>query len=338
MFPVLFEIPGIGWPIYSYGVMLGISIIAGWYLTLGLAERDGLPRRLMGSCYFWGIAVALAGARVLYLITNPDEFNDIGDFFRFREGGLVAYGGFLGGLLGSYAYCRVKKINIWAWADATAAPIALGLAITRLGCFLYGCCYGRRVTDDDPGWLHSIAMRFPNWSERFPDLAEHNLNGAPAFSHHVAHLGLERTAEMSYAIAPTQLMASINGFVAVAIILLVLRPRRTFRGLLFFGFCIYYGLARFFFEIVRDDTQRGTIGPDAFGWYGGFEGRLTTSQVIAIVTVLASIGGIIYFWYRSRKDPERAMSLGEGVKPQKDEEKDQPKRPRRSPSKRKKKK
>src|SRR5690349_20553835 len=28
-------------PIYSYGVMLGLSLVVGWYLTLTLSERDG---------------------------------------------------------------------------------------------------------------------------------------------------------------------------------------------------------------------------------------------------------------------------------------------------------
>src|SRR6266481_3493812 len=30
-------------PIHGYGVMLGLSLVVGWYLTLGLAERDRLP-------------------------------------------------------------------------------------------------------------------------------------------------------------------------------------------------------------------------------------------------------------------------------------------------------
>src|SRR5208283_4420784 len=38
-------------PIYSYGVMLGTSIVVGWYLTLTLAERDGLPKETMANCY-----------------------------------------------------------------------------------------------------------------------------------------------------------------------------------------------------------------------------------------------------------------------------------------------
>ena len=39
--PVLFYIPP-GLPIYSYGVMLGLSLVVGWYITLGLCEKDGL--------------------------------------------------------------------------------------------------------------------------------------------------------------------------------------------------------------------------------------------------------------------------------------------------------
>src|SRR5262245_49394392 len=38
-------------PIYSYGVMLGLSLVVGWYLTLTLASRDGLPKETMANCY-----------------------------------------------------------------------------------------------------------------------------------------------------------------------------------------------------------------------------------------------------------------------------------------------
>src|SRR5512139_848240 len=58
-------------PIYSYGVMLGISLIVGWYLTLGLAERDGLPREMLANCYVITALAALLGARLLFVATNP---------------------------------------------------------------------------------------------------------------------------------------------------------------------------------------------------------------------------------------------------------------------------
>src|SRR5205823_6606046 len=61
-------------PIYSYGVMLGMSLIVGWYITLPLAKRDGLPAETMANCYVVTALAALVGSRILYVLTNPTEF------------------------------------------------------------------------------------------------------------------------------------------------------------------------------------------------------------------------------------------------------------------------
>jgi phosphatidylglycerol:prolipoprotein diacylglycerol transferase len=87
-------------PIHSYGVMLGLSLVVGWYLTLGLAEKDGLPKETLANCYVVTALSAVFMARVLYFVTNPGEFKSILEFFALWRGGLVAYGGFIGGLLG----------------------------------------------------------------------------------------------------------------------------------------------------------------------------------------------------------------------------------------------
>src|SRR5580693_871913 len=52
---VTYEAPNV--PIYAYGVMLGSSLVVGWYLTLSLAEKDGLPKETMANCY---VTTALA--------------------------------------------------------------------------------------------------------------------------------------------------------------------------------------------------------------------------------------------------------------------------------------
>jgi len=68
---VNYEAPNV--PIYAYGVMLGMSLVVGWYLTLPLAEKDGLPRETMANCYVVTALAAIAGSRVLYIATNPEE-------------------------------------------------------------------------------------------------------------------------------------------------------------------------------------------------------------------------------------------------------------------------
>src|SRR5271163_1524057 len=99
---VTYQAPSL--PIYAYGVMLGLSLVVGWYLTLPLAERDGLPRETMANCYVVTALCALAGSRLLYVATNQDEFQTLSDVFALRSGGLVAYGGFMGGFAGSWLF------------------------------------------------------------------------------------------------------------------------------------------------------------------------------------------------------------------------------------------
>ena len=58
-------------PIYSYGVMLGLSLVVGWYLTLTLAERDGLPKEVMANCYVVTAIAAIAAASSTWLTACP---------------------------------------------------------------------------------------------------------------------------------------------------------------------------------------------------------------------------------------------------------------------------
>ncbi|MEO8876829.1 MAG: prolipoprotein diacylglyceryl transferase family protein, partial [Polyangiaceae bacterium] len=157
-------------PIYSYGVMLGLSLVVGWYLTLGLAERDGLPKETMANCYVFTAVAAIIGSRVLYILTNLSEFDDptthafdLASIFALRRGGLVAYGGFIGGLLGSWAFLSRHKIRLLPWADVAVPSLASGLFITRIGCYLFGCDFGRRLSPTAPGWLQKLGT-FPHWT------------------------------------------------------------------------------------------------------------------------------------------------------------------------------
>ena len=54
MHPILFHIPvgAEGLPMYSYGVMLGVSLVVGWHLTLGLAERNRDPQNRSHAIFF----------------------------------------------------------------------------------------------------------------------------------------------------------------------------------------------------------------------------------------------------------------------------------------------
>lgn len=249
-------------PIYSYGVMLGLSLVVGWYLTLTLAERDGLPKETMANCYVITALAAIFGSRLLYVVTNPDEFKELSDFFALRRGGLVAYGGFLGGYVGSWLYLRAHKIRLMPWADVAVPSLASGLLITRIGCYLFGCDFGKRLSENAPSALKKLGT-FPHWSQGTLEGSE----GAPAFARHLDIVGRHSPAgdELmklghSYPVHPTQIYESLVGL-GLLTLLLWQRKHQRFRGQIFFLFAFGYGYLRFLIEILRDDSERGEFGP-----------------------------------------------------------------------------
>jgi len=256
-------------PIFSYGVMLGTSMVVGWFLALRLAKQDGIPAEQAGAIYMWTAVWAIVGARVLYVITEWNEFSNPLDIFLLNKGGLVAYGGLIGGFLASWYGCHKRKIHLLRWADVSAPSVVLGTAITRVGCLLYGCDYGRR---SDLPW----AIRFP------PE--------APAWQDHVAHFGLDKTSPLSYPVHPTQIYETLAG-ISIFALLMYLRRVRKFSGLVFVVWVMGYGILRSIIEIYRGDSDRGTVGP------------LSTSQFIGALSLVAS--GLLLFslFKRYKADP-----------------------------------
>jgi len=269
MHPILLRLPG-GIPIYSYGVMLGLSIVLGSFISRGLAEkRDGFDPSLTGWLYATTIGSALFGARLLYVLTNLDRFDQLGEFFKLTDGGLVAYGGFLGGFFGSWAYCKYHRLSILAWGDAATPSMSSGLFLTRLGCLMYGCDYGQ-------------PSNVP-WAITFPP-------GSPCYNHQRMDGLLPEHALSSLPVHPTQLYESAVGLILFAFLMWVW-SRRKRRGEVMIAFTLGYGVLRFLLEILRGDDQRGGAG------------GLSTSQIIAIVTAAAAA----VLWVRLRSMPAPAV-------------------------------
>jgi len=262
MRPTLFTLP-FGLPIYGYGAMLCLSVVVGRWLALRLAERDGLDPTLMNRACGWALGGALLGARLLYVVTNPGGFDSLTDVFAWWKGGVVAYGGFLGGFVATLIFCRLHGVRMLTWVDAVAPALGAGLMLTRIGCFLGGCDFG-------------IPWNGP-WAVQFPA-------NSPAFNQQVLQGLLPATATASLAVHPTQLYESLVGLVLFATVMAV-RRRRTFAGQAFMTFVLGYAVLRSLVELARADLDRGAIGP------------VSTSQLIATATFVSAAVA----WYVLRK-------------------------------------
>lgn len=298
MHPVLFSIPT-PWgaiPIYSYGVMLGSSLLLAWYFIMYMGKRiEGFNRELLASCFTWTAVGAIAGARLLYVFTNIDSFDSFASWFDLRSGGLVAYGGFLGGFLTAWAFWRTKKIPLLPFADLAAPTLAAGLMLTRVGCYLYGCDYGEPLGDDAPGFLQS-AGTFPKWdTEAYPAFAcDQTITGSPAYEHHLSEGLIAEDAQSSLAVHPTQIYESLAGLALFGFSVWLLLHRK-FRGQVIVTVGGLYGLWRFFIEYLRDDPERGF----AFGF--------STSQLISLALVPICI--LAYVQLKKRAEEQGDVEL-----------------------------
>ncbi|HZF48408.1 MAG TPA: prolipoprotein diacylglyceryl transferase family protein [Polyangiaceae bacterium] len=291
-------------PIYSYGVMLGLSLVVGWYLTLGLAERDGLPKETMANNYVITAITAVVGSRILYIVTNLHEFDSFGSMFAMRRGGLVAYGGFLGGFVGSYFFLRRHRIPLLPWADVAVPSLASGLMITRVGCYLFGCDFGQPLAATAPDFLKKLGS-FPHWPEGTLD---NNARGAPAWVHHHNQNLIPDDAPYSLPVHPTQIYESLVG-AGLLVLLLVARGRQKFRGQIFLLFTFAYGVCRYLLEVLRDDTERGSIPPAlpehvliplgltllAVGYVVGFSKMIENPTIQKVTQVLAFVPPVVLY-------------------------------------------
>jgi prolipoprotein diacylglyceryltransferase len=142
-----------GVPVYAYGAMLFVAFIVCVWFTHRLALKRGysLPREKLQDMGILLFVVGLAGARLTYMW----QFNvPWQKFFRIWEGGIVLYGGIIGGAIAFILFHRfvLRKFNVtlWQMGDLAAPGVALGIAIGRVGCLLNGCCWGNPAPFDAP--------------------------------------------------------------------------------------------------------------------------------------------------------------------------------------------
>jgi len=144
LLPILVELGPL--KVHAYGAALAISFLIGSIWVTRRARPFGYRDDHLMELFWWILISALVGSRIYYAIQHHSDFDDnfLG-IFRIWGGGLTQYGGVIGALVVGGLYIRSRG---WVWqeiVDLIAPTLALGEAITRIGCFLNGCCFGRET-------------------------------------------------------------------------------------------------------------------------------------------------------------------------------------------------
>jgi len=146
----------LGLPIRGYGVLVLIGLLSGIGITIHRGRSLGISPDLIISLGFWMMLGGVLGARIFYVLQKWDEFSDkaLGDrllaIVKLTEGGLVIYGGMIGGIIAAIVFCYRHRQPIRAMGDLVAPAFLIGLAFGRIGCLMNGCCFGGICTENLP--------------------------------------------------------------------------------------------------------------------------------------------------------------------------------------------
>ncbi|MFP6656017.1 MAG: prolipoprotein diacylglyceryl transferase [Myxococcota bacterium] len=155
MYPELFTIPFIDWPISSFGAAMAVAFMVGYGIGLPRMTEEGLDPDDGANMLIWIMIGGVLGAKLYYAtdfsLRGETEFWSA----LLSRAGMVFYGGLIGGAIAGYAGCRFYKISPKLFANAIAIPLAVGQGIGRIGCLLVGDDYGHAT---DLPW----GIAFPN--------------------------------------------------------------------------------------------------------------------------------------------------------------------------------
>jgi phosphatidylglycerol:prolipoprotein diacylglycerol transferase len=182
MHPTLFEIPlgptrvplfgHVLWlgslEVAAFGALFAAAVALGGVVTLRLGERAGLGREPLVAVLAAALFAGILGARLGFVLLHPGLIASFGDAISLKSGGLSGTLGVVAGALVAFFGARRRGLLVATLFDAAAPMFGIGVAFTRLGCYLEGCDFGRRLSVSAPRWLARLGT-FPAGSHAWVD-------------------------------------------------------------------------------------------------------------------------------------------------------------------------
>lgn len=255
-----------GIPVYWYGIILTSGIILGTCLACYIAKQEKLDPNIFMDFVLYDIVFALLGARLYYVMFNWSYYAEHpGQIFNIRQGGLAIYGGVITSIIVAIVYTRIKKVQFLHFADIATYGLILGQAIGRYGNFFNKEAFG--------GYTDNLLAMAILKSDAKPPISEDVLAHVKTFN--------EFGNAQYIQVHPTFFYESCWNIILL-IFLLIYRKHRKAKGEIFWLYLIGYGIGRFWVEGLRTDQL--------LLWYL----QIPVSQVVAIISVILGIIGIVY--------------------------------------------
>jgi phosphatidylglycerol:prolipoprotein diacylglycerol transferase len=236
----------------TYGVLFASGALIAWWWFVRRGRGLGVTDEALFNLSFYTLLGGILGAKLtLVLLEWPTYAAHPAELLGVVRSAGVLMGGMILGAIVFVLHGRRHGLPVLRLGDALAAPLALGQAIGRLGCFAAGCCWGVACDPHNP-----IAVTFT-------DTAARDQTGVP--------LGVP--------LVPTQLLQAANDFVLALVATWLWRRPAGPPGSTFWLYLLLYSVTRAILEFWRGDTQRGL-------WFGG---AASTSQIFALAGIVVAM-------------------------------------------------
>lgn len=271
-----FTLFGVEFTIKWYGVIIAVGFLLAVAYALKRCRFFGIdPDRLIDVALV-GTICAFIGARLYYVLfssSRAEYFENPITILYIWEGGLGIYGAVILAVLSALLMCRLRRVNTLAMLDLASLGLLIGQGIGRWGNFFNQEAFGGN-TALPWGMTGNVIAAGVNGSGYDPSLPVH----------------------------PTFLYESLWCLLGFILLHLLSKKAYKFKGQIFSLYLVWYGVGRFFIELLRTDSL-----------------MLGNMKVSCFVAVLAVLGGaMLCLIFRNRAEGLSKTLVTESAAPQAD--------------------
>lgn len=226
-----------GFEITFFGILLAVGMLLGMVFVVLEAKRKKQDANLHLGMMISGLAGGFIGARFFYVLLSWSVYKtDIMKVFDTRNGGMVFYGGLLGGVLAAAIFCRIKKAAFMEMADVAVKGLLIGQIIGRWGNFFNRESFGEYTSN-------VLTMQLPLSNVRAGEVT-------PWMRENLVTID-----NVSYIQATPLFLYESIWCLLLLLLLFVWNRRKLFAGEIFMRYLAGYGFGRFFIEWIRTDKM-----------------------------------------------------------------------------------
>lgn len=253
--------------VYWYGILIAAGLLLAMAFAFRYAPDFGINADRLVDVVAIGTVMAIICARIAYVAMAPFEYESVWEMLDIREGGIAIYGGIIGAFVFGGLAAIWRKLPLRPLFDVVGMGFFIGQGIGRWGNFMNQEAFGCNTTLPWGMYSEGTYRYLTNMQQTLADQGV--------------------TVDPTLPVHPTFLYESLWCLFGFLVLFLYMKHRR-FHGQLFLMYLFWYGLGRYWIEGLRTDSL--LIGNT----------NLRFSQVVALITVAASLVLLIYGLRKSR--------------------------------------